>query len=355
MRYITKKSLVHIALTSTLFIVVPPVLSATIISTPVIIPPPYQTNVGGDLTITSTGSLSGTGTAIEVENVASIIIDPNNINPAAINTTGTAILIDGAGVNATITIGENSTVQGDRGIDNAQGTFTLTNSGTMTAINEVVRVNVDAIFADIINTSTGLMEATGTGDVLEVGFGDSISNSGIMSSTTGNIIRLLSGSIITNAITNTGTMQTTNAQAIVVETGTSIGGGIINSGIITAGGGNNAINLGATTNGILFTNNAPGVVTGNVIVTSNSSAGSVLEMNGGTINGTVIGLVAGAARTFTVNGGTITGGIDLSASTQADNILQFGGSIGDILGNTGTGQSLNILGPVTTGGGHYEY
>lgn len=331
MTNITKRSLVKLILVSTFFMVPASTFGATIVSTPTAVPP----TIVGDLTITSTGSLSGEAVASILAPGDILIIDPNNINPAAINVTREAIFsYDGS---VTVIIGENSTVQaGDRGvycIDNA--ILDLSNNGTITSSSDTVSIRLfnttaNLIFKNIINTGTGLMESTGIGQVLYLGG---------------------SGTLVNNS----GIMKSANADTIFIEVfgnDIEITNGIVNSGTITAGGGYNALNLGATKQNITFTNNAPGIVNGNIIVTSNNIApGTVLIMNGGTINGTVRAL-EGKARVFEVNGGTITGGIDLSATTGYESIRQSGGTIGNILGNnTATSlQDLSILGPVTTGG-----
>ncbi len=334
MTNITKRSLVKLILVSTFFMVPASTFGETIVSTPTAVPP----TIVGDLTITSTGSLtnlSGIDVASKLRREDILIIDPNNINPAAINTTGDAIaaLWDHTEFLCTVIIGENSTVQaGSIGVDVSGITLDLANNGTITSSHDTVHIQDLAGFKNIINTSTGLMESTGTGHVLNIGGGGS-------------------GTLVNNS----GIMKSANADTIFLGGPITITNGIVNSGTITAGGvGNNALNLGGSFSNITFTNNAPGIVNGNIIVTSNtdlSTLGStVLIMNGGTINGTVKELAGFGVRVFEVNGGTITGGIDLSLGLDADIIRQSGGTIGNILGHTAFNQQLFILGPVTTGG-----
>lgn len=352
MTNITKKPLVQLVLSSTLFMVVPLAFGATVISTAVTVPPPLSTTVTGDITITNTGSVTGTGFGIVGDDGdVKVTIDPNNVNPFALHTNLDPIRIDIASGTITLTVGENSAIKGDtRAMLLNNGGLDLLNNGTITG-GAAIGLAGGSTFVNIINTSIGQIVATGGGSALQftsTATTGTVSNQGIISSTTDPAIsvRFIAG------INNTGTISTTNADAIVMNDAVgTITNGIVNSGTITAGGvGNNAINLGLTTKNITFTNNAPGIVNGNVIVSSNAAAGTVLLMNGGTINGTVSALAATGNRTYTVNGGTIAGGIDLSATSTGINLIQqFGGTIGNILGGP-SNTFLAILGSVTTGG-----
>jgi len=370
MHVLTKQSsLVQLVISSTFFYTLAINVSTTAyaagpttVSTLVIVPPTYDTTTKGNITISTTGAIQGTTDAITVNSdTATIVIDANNagsLKPNAISTTGgvgSGILVDATGTNATIQIGAKSNVTSDFHAVNINSTsgINLTNQGSLLVTGTSSAVEATTVMNMGINNSGTISGLSALADAINIsgGSGAAINNTGNINATTGNAISLSNATMALN-ITNgqAGTISTTASDVIKASAGVSLNGGLVNSGNITASPGFNAINFGATTNSIVITNNAPGTITGNVIVSSNAAPGTVLNMNGGTIDGTVKALVAAGARTFKVTSGTITGGIDLSASTQADSILQSGGTIGNILGNTGVGQSLIISAPVITGG-----
>lgn len=355
----TKQSLTQLIIASTLFVGATSYAAGpTTVSTIVTVPPTYDTTTKGNITISSTGAIKGTTDGITVDSAGALItIDANNASSLAPNAiaisggAGSGILVNAAGSNATITVGSNSNIISDFhaiNMSTSSGT-NLTNNGSLLVTGGSSAVDIFNVTNTVLINEGNIGSLTGSAVRVSGGSGAAIDNSGTIGATTGNAILLTN---LTNAlrITNTGSINTVNSDVIVGAAGVGLSGGLINSGTITATGANNAINFGATTKNITFTNNAPGIVTGDVIVSSNAAPGTVLNMNGGTIDGVVIGLLAGAPRTFNVTNGTITGGIDLSASTQPDTIKQFGGTIGDILGNSGAVQNLLILGSVTTGG-----
>lgn len=351
-----KYSLTQLMISSTLFACVTSYAAGpTAVTTVVTVPPTFDTTTKGEITISATGALTGTTDAITVNSdAAKITIDANNtssIAPNAIQVIGSSgILVAPTGTNATITVGSGSTITSSMHPILMSSTGTgLTNNGSLIATGGDSSVYfLNSKTSSLINTGTIESKTTSNAVTVFGGSGVTINNSGVIKSLTGSGIVLENN---TNAVSivNTGSITTTNAEAINASAGSALSDGLFNSGTITAGGFNNAINFGATKN-ITITNNAAGTITGDVILSSNALPGTVLIMNGGTINGEVIGLAAAGARTIIVNSGTITNGIDLSASTKADTIKQFSGSIGDITGRSGTMQNLFILGPVATGG-----
>lgn len=408
MMKITKQPLVQLVLASTtLFASIPAsVFAATSINTPIATAVPYLTSVYGDITITPNGSLSAPATnAINIDTAsASVIVNATNVNPQAIDSGATAVSIQAAG--GIVNIGANSSVRaGLYGIEAAASASnaSITNSGSLqaTSVGILVRAPISVLntsgtvtgssgifIGDGINlsgvtnslTNSGTITTNGYGILIDAATVNTLINSGTITAALNPAVALTSGTIsngfnnsgtitgtagvilisatskISNGLINSGSITSTAFDAIsLFAPGSSISGGILNSGNITAPAGFNAINVGNQTSNVLITNNDPGVITGDIIVSSNAAPGTVLQSSG-TINGTVRILAAPGARTFNITGGSITGGIDISNSTPftPDVINQSGGVVGPISGNIigfgGGAQTLNILGPVTTGG-----
>lgn len=306
-------------------------LADTTITTPTATAVSYLTSIFGNITIAPTGSLTTntalTDTIIIDTPSTSVITDPNNTNPLAISSsTGSAIRA--VNTNSVITIGANSTISGGGAI----GAIVVAVGGAGATIE-----NNGTILATVngIDVSSGISSITNTGTILSGGPG----------------IFIEMGGDVINGINNTGVIQTTGAAATIdIAIGGVLSGGLTNSGTITTGG-TLAIDFSDSASNILFTNNAPGVVNGNIFLSKNISSSVALQMNGGTINGTVFTVSGAGPRILNVAGGTIVGGINMGAfSNQADVINQSGGTIGNIVGNPAFNQSLNITGTVTTGG-----
>lgn len=331
----------------------------TTISTVITVPPTIDTLTHGDITISSTGAITGTTDGITVDSAgATVTINSDNtssVAPNAIEIVGgsSGILVSSTGTGASISVqsGSNITSSGGSAILVSPSTLsTISNSGSLIGGGPAIWIMNST--SAISNTNTGTISSISSPAVrLSNDQGSVISNSGTISSVTGQAI-LLEGGGSTLSITNTdsGVLSATAADVVAVIDNSQLTDGFINSGTITATLPNNAINFGSSTSNIIFINNDPGTVTGNIIVSSNAVSGIVFEMNGGTINGTVKALIAAAPRIFDITGGNLVGGIDLSASTKPDTINQAGGVIGDISGKTGANQTLNILSPVSTGG-----
>lgn len=330
----------------------------TTISTVITVPPTIDTTTHGDITITSTGAITGTTDGITVDSKATVTINSDNassVAPNAIEIVGgsAGIFVTGAGTDASISVQSDSNITSSSGSAiyvSSNSASTISNSGSLIGGGPAVWI-INSTSA-LSNTNTGTISSIASPALrLTNDAGSVISNSGTMSSVTGQAILLEGGGTTLSIVnTDTGVLSSTTADVVVVKDGSQLTNGFINSGTITTTLPNNAINFGDTTSSIIFINNDSGTVTGNIIVSSNAVSDTVFEMNGGTINGTVKALIAPVPRIFDITGGSLVGGIDLSASTKPDTINQSGGLIGNILGSTGTFQTLNILNSVTTGG-----
>lgn len=308
------------------------VLADTVITVPTTTAIPYLTSIYGNITIAPTGNLIKTtsgSNAITIDTpFTSVIVDPNNINPLAIaNDTGPgSTAIEGASPVSMIKIGANSTVSGYSG----NGTIYMsTTGGTIENYGTILGHLMPSIFVSNGIRADADLSLNNAGTILSKEFG-------VIVTGFGNIL-------------NTGLIHTTGNIGFTVVI--SDGGFLTNSGTITSDIGR-AIDLQGSNANVLFTNNASGIVNGNVFLSNDTIPGGVvLQMNGGTINGTVFVPVGIVPRILNVAGGTIVGGIDMGTfSLQADVINQSGGTIGNILGRSTFNQSLNITGPVTTGG-----
>ncbi len=318
----------------------------------------------------------GTGLTLSNTNGAKIVATASN-DAIQINQNFTSITngagsfitsINGRGIN----LGPNEVAPITGDVAN-YGTITATGTGSAlkvtNAFNGVINNNVGGILQNTSNSAAGgvvvLNDSFNTfnnfGTIQETG------NAGFMNA-------ILISDNAPGTINNSGLIQTTNESSTIYilgdltgfnNTGSIIGSpsivgqgvlyapgnnidfanGFVNSGTITSKTAANAINFQAGLNNIIPYFQQGGTVTGNVLLSSNSStvnpAQYALTMSGGTINGNVTSSGTNASL-LQLNGGTIAGTTTLG--NVAGNIVNLNGTkLAALVGGTNT-DTFNLSG-----------
>lgn len=305
-----------------------------------------------------------------------------DIKTIQVQNAGTAFVVGGdiTGVDTVFTTQANTTTTLNANLSGAGdvtngGTLTVNAGKTMTMTGAGLIVNTNTINnAGTITQNTIAIQA-GAGNVTNSGLIDGIANTALKTvgaggTYTGNITNTATGIVtstgggpantieldnlkIAGTFTNSGTIRVTDAasgnQAIkATHVNAEITGGLINTGTISVAKANtSAIDLSTSTKSVAFTNS--GTVTGNVKLSEALNPNdTTFTMTGGTITGNV---TAGGtnASTLALNGGTLAGNLNLS--NQADIInLKTATITGNIVGNAGAAQTLNVLDDFTSSG-----
>ena len=237
----------------------------------------------------------------------------------------------------------------------------LTNSGHITGQTSAngITMTGGTFDGDIVNESTGVIEATGTSDVaIEISggiFDGSISNSGtIIADVSSGVGISVSGATDFNGgITNTATGLISGSSDALLLANASFDGNIVNAGTIRSSAGV-GINENVTTFTGSINNQLGGVITAQdtaLNITSTTFTGSIT--NAGLINSTSGDAVVINATTFT---GSLTNSGHIQASTHAvvltgtafngsvtnsGTISSFGGALSVETGTTQTGSIAN--------------
>ena len=235
----------------------------------------------------------------------------------------------------------------------------LTNAGHITGQTSANGINMTGGTFDgnLVNTSTGVIEATGTSNIaIEISagtFDGSISNSGtiISDASNGVAIRVLGTTDYNGGITNTATGLISGDAVAIVLSNTTFDGNITNAGSIRSLNG-----VGITENAATFTGNINNQLGGSIQalntainITSTTFTGNIT--NAGLIGSTSIDALVINATTFTgnlTNTGTIDGGDDaivLTGTTFTGNVGNSGTvtASGDaVLLEAGTTQTGNM-------------
>jgi len=287
---------------------------------------------GDNVTITNTGSVTGTNVGIQVNSPISAGIVQNS---GAVTVSMTGILFNGAG---------SATSIGNTGLIDGGGIGININSGS--TISGGITNGTTLGAGTIIGSSTGILVRTS-----DVNGG--ITNQG---SITGGVQGLVvDNAAINNGINNSGTLQGTGATGIGVAIGntSSVTGGLTNSGLIQGNGSGNGINISGSTltGGIANQTGGQVIAQSNaaIVIAASNVTGGV--SNQGSITGSVALAVSGSASldtvdngglmSGTVNGiviiGTVSGGIDnsgtISATGSESILVQLGASVGGIRNN----------------------
>lgn len=242
---------------------------------------------GDNVTITNTGSVTGTFVGIQVLNPT---------DAGTILNQGT-ITVSSVGIQVTASGG----VSGG-----------ITNEGAITGAFDGIQVfGLSSVGGGITNQSGGLIGGA--------------SNAGINISGTSTVL---------GGVTNAGSILSVQDGIFVSGTGTSVSGGISNSGAISANRSGIVLQSTATLSGSITNDGLIAGGSNGIVVSSNSDVSGGLS-NRGTISG-VIGISVDTSSTITggiTNRGVITGtgGTSIQLS-PADNILTLG--TGSVLNGT---------------------
>ncbi|MFO1257122.1 MAG: autotransporter domain-containing protein [Gammaproteobacteria bacterium] len=284
--------------------------------------------VGGDITGVNTTFSTAANTTTTLNANLSGAGDVMNAGTLTVNA-GKTMTMTGAGlIDNTGSINNAGTITQNT-IDIQAGAGNITNSGLIDGINkEAIKLSAD-FTGDITNTATGTITTKGTN-----GPGESA-------------IRL-DAFTLTGAINNAGTINVTDATggAAIKSGDSAVTKGITNTGTLSTKSAD-AVDLSASTKSLAFTNS--GTVTGNVKLSQALNPNdTTFTMTGGTITGNVT--VGGTnASTLALNGGTLAG--NLTLSNQADIInLKTATITGNIVGDVGAAQTLNVLDDFTSSG-----
>ena len=272
----------------------------------------FDGTVDGDINITNSGSITST---FDINGAIFFYAVGNNSSQKTVSITNSGSLISELRSNAnTIYIGGKDDGAGRRSFD-----FVLDNTGTIST--EGTAVHID-------NNTDGTFDITNSGTI------NSSHSLG-----TQNVISLLGGA--SGTISNTGIITANSASEVAIETDAA--SGVINNtgsgaitGIINADGGsatqlavNNNSSVGitgniTTTNADLDVTNTSGTITGNIILGDHAS--SSLAINGGTVSGNVT--MGNAAQRVTFGGGVLNGTINGAGGIDVNENITTNGHIG---------------------------
>lgn len=250
------------------------------------------------LTVTNTGQISATASAVAVNGVAA----------TSITNSGSIV-----GSNNGIYLSTSSSVTGAI-TNNAAGTISSATGGSGAGIWLSSGSSVGSIVNDgtITGGRVGILLSANTG-------------------TSGGVGGFVAG---TGDITNTGNISG-GSVGIGLYSSANIGGGIVNTGTIA--GNNVAIDIrsGSSITGSI-TNNVGGTIIGRTAASTGSGTGTGIYLNGGNIGGNI------------VNSGTITGGISLTnVSSVTGSITNNSG--GTISRNGSSSAAVSLSGGSTVG------
>ena len=288
----------------------------------------YQA-VDGELTVTSSRSVTTTGGAskVDITSTGAVEIksdDTKNVVGKGLSVNaGGAVTVTGGGTgdnaaaikgNATITAGRNVSIQNESGIA-VDGNLTIDSSTGVTVVgntqHNAVRyaANITSSGAVNISNSRGIAvggkltvkNASGTGDVTVTGTGNATLNNGADITSRGAV-----------SITNTGTGLAVSGDLTVHDSGSvKVSGGTANSPAVSG-------NITLTSTGKMELSNPKGQVTskkltvknstGDVSVTGSKSDGSALVQGGASIDTT------GAVTITNSSGPAIFGGLNVEQS-----------------------------------------
>jgi outer membrane autotransporter protein len=267
--------------------------------------PANNTTVTCSGTVVNQNGLVGWGTGVETGDTINVQTDASVIGPAAGIFVNDATIINAGRIG--IAGGVNFGVAAQTGV-------TINNSGTIHG--DVTAVEVNQGSTVIINSNTGLIEATGVkGIAIDVAGDATVSSSGTIQATT-LAIRALS----TAMVNNLGGRITGGSSAILADNVV-----VSNSGLIEVTG---------------AAQDAIGAL----------SKAAVHNLAGGTISATRSAIVAGSIDVTNDNGATITGGTAIAGSGTVRNAGTISGSNVSVQFN-GAGTNTLILqtGSVLTG------
>ncbi|HYC95243.1 MAG TPA: FG-GAP-like repeat-containing protein, partial [Sphingomicrobium sp.] len=324
------------------------------------------TGTAGDAILVTSSSAGAGGIGVttaagEVLSATGEGIDINQTGNGNIGVTNAAAINSGATANAL-----------DDGIDihsTGSGHIAVNNSGAIGTSGD--RAQLTGINATIVNAASGgAVSIGGSGDIFSVGnaidvFTDGTGDASVIyggnintSAGTGIQVHTTSGPI---SLTNNGTITAPGGNGI--ETGTTTGNQTITVNGAINGGSLDGVHA-ASTSGLITVNVNGANVTGgdDAIDVFSSGAKSVTVAAGRTVSGGDLGIAStGTGATTINNNGTITGsGVAISSETSATTVNNLAGGtingtialsgLNDIVTNAGT-----IAGPLTLGSGDDLY
>lgn len=328
-----------------------------------------------NIQISPLGQLLTSVNALKIDDATRIIqIAPNNLfsggDAIKVSGTGNGIQFAVGGNNSTLTIGSGSNINATGTgsavvVDSLVTGIGLNNSGGIKSVSGPAIASSGAI-ASFANQATGLITST-SGSALSLLSGSSLpnlDNKGTISTTslTSTVNAINSLGNITGAITNTGFITASAGSGLALLGSTLPLGSITNSGTISSGSVGSGIESAIAITGNI-TNNATGFIT--------SSAGTGLNLSGGSLGGSVLnsGVISsndvgsGLLSKITILGDIVNNGTGSITSTKGSALNLASGSSVVNLNNQGilsTGSSNsainavnslgNISGAITNGG-----
>jgi hypothetical protein len=317
----------------------------------------YASTDSGDILVTHTGALSGTGGVgiNTASNTGNIVITPG---ATVSNAWGVYATTGGAGdITITTALGAGGNITGTA----AAGIYATLGDGDITVTNNAALIQGATSGAETIANGSGVITITGSGNyagggkgisAVQNGIGPGTGFYGIVVSGTGNTsatvgtgidARILNGANHSDILVNrTGTV-TTSGNGILASTMGDGNVSVINSGTVIAGPGQGI--LAASQGGNILVTPASTVSGGTGIYATTSGAGSVTVTTAFNAAGNITGTSADGVDTTAENGNTIVtnNAAQISGTAWAGHSLATGlGSIvvqgaGNYVGGTGGG------------------
>ncbi|MBV9520160.1 MAG: VCBS repeat-containing protein [Hyphomicrobiales bacterium] len=327
---------------------------AKTISTSTLGPVALNPNTDNPLTITSTGTVTATGTAASIygSGTAWTVSNSGSVSAATADgfkLSGGTTLTNGVGGVITSSGTHGGGLSVGAGIYVQNGSGNVTNQGSISGGGYGVALGGGG---SVTNASS----ITAGEDAVRIsGSAGTISNSGTLTGTFDDGIGLFAGGSITNA--SGGTITSSGTAGAAIYTSNNGATNVDNSGVISAtvhtilidGGGSVTNNQGGTITGGnagVFFKNLPGTVTNSGLISGTvapNGTGVYLENNGNITNtstGTITGAFFGA---FLEGGaGTISNSGSISAAIYDGVVLGLGGMVTNAAGGNITGGSTGV-------------
>jgi uncharacterized protein with beta-barrel porin domain len=255
----------------------------------------------------------------------------------------------------TISAGGNGIFVGGKGLFSSSSVVTISNfsggisnSGTISAGGNGIfvggkvgstaglTVTISTFAGGISNSGTILAGNSGVGIyVLSVSsFIGGITNSGMISVGANGAGIVLGATSFYGNVSNSGTITGGHTGIDICNCATFVGGAIVNSGIINAS--TNAINASAATAPVTIDQNA-GAMIGNILLSANAD---VLNINGGTISGNIVG--QGVSNTVNFQLGSGTTYTDNNSFTGINQVNINSGTV--VLNGANTATHVDVFG-----------
>ncbi|HEY7581575.1 MAG TPA: alkaline phosphatase family protein, partial [Acetobacteraceae bacterium] len=319
------------------------------------------------LTVTNTGTITSTASGADGIDGASGTAWTVSNNGTISSSSGTGVSLAGSGtVTSTgVVTGKNGVVLGSGTAWNSgsitattgaailiAGSGTVTNSGTLSTPSYGVELDAGGMVNNM-NSISG-----GHNAIRAFGAAATVTNSGNIAATVGDVIALHAGGSVTNAAGGTITGQGSYAAALYIS---GVAGTVTNTGSITGvpyavdlvQGGTVTNNVGGNISSKRGVNiqGATGFVTNSGSISGSTAfgvrlnaGGQVTNLAGGSISGPLGVAVYAAAGTVT-NNGTISGTHAVTFSGTGANRLVVGANavfVGDIVGSTASGATNTL-------------